>query len=266
MTTWCPRSSRRPAPMCAACPMPGAASLHWLRRQGRPERAVTGDEAASRVCATRPCPRSDHRRVGARERLLQAAAAHPGRLHIELDALATRVLFDSDGAASGVEYLKGQRLYRAHATPSDAPAERREVHARREVILCGGAFNTPQLLMLSGHRSGGRIARARNSRPRRPAGRRAQSAGPLRGRRDPPHAPPLASAGRGALRARRSAVAKLERPARGHVCLQRRGDRPGSPLRSRRCRSRTSSAWHCRRSSRATTAASRSRSADTPTA
>jgi choline dehydrogenase-like flavoprotein len=67
-----------------------------------------------------------------------------------LNALATRVLFDSDGAACGVEYSKGQQLYKAHAKPATAPGERREVRARREVILCGGAFNTPQLLMLSG--------------------------------------------------------------------------------------------------------------------
>jgi choline dehydrogenase len=59
-------------------------------------------------------------------------------------------LFDADGGVSGVEYLKGAHLYRAHVKPSRSPGERHEVHARREVILCGGAFNTPQLLMLSG--------------------------------------------------------------------------------------------------------------------
>jgi choline dehydrogenase-like flavoprotein len=82
--------------------------------------------------------------------VLQVATDHPQRLHIELDALATRVIFDAGGAACGVEYLKGQRLYRAHALASSAPGELRQVYARREVLLCGGAFNTPQLLMLSG--------------------------------------------------------------------------------------------------------------------
>ena len=52
--------------------------------------------------------------------------------------------------AIGVEYLKGERLYAAHARPSGSPGEKRQAYARREVILAGGAFNTPQLLMLSG--------------------------------------------------------------------------------------------------------------------
>jgi len=91
-----------------------------------------------------------HRRAGTRERLLDVAAAHGDRLHIELDALATRVLLDNAGTARGVAYRKGKRLYRAHAHASADAGEAREVRARREVILCGGAFNTPQLLMLSG--------------------------------------------------------------------------------------------------------------------
>ncbi|MGH8796737.1 MAG: GMC family oxidoreductase, partial [Caldimonas sp.] len=70
--------------------------------------------------------------------------------HIELDALATGVLLDDAGTARGVAYRNGRRLYRAHAQASAVTGEAREVRAGREVILCGGAFNTPQLLMLSG--------------------------------------------------------------------------------------------------------------------
>jgi choline dehydrogenase-like flavoprotein len=52
--------------------------------------------------------------------------------------------------AIGVEYQKGERLYRADPRSSAADGERRNVYAAREVILAGGTFNTPQLLMLSG--------------------------------------------------------------------------------------------------------------------
>jgi choline dehydrogenase-like flavoprotein len=47
---------------------------------------------------------------------------------------ATRVLFDGR-RATGVEIRRDGAL---------------TLCARREVVLCGGAFNTPQLLMLSG--------------------------------------------------------------------------------------------------------------------
>lgn len=92
----------------------------------------------------------NHRRIGARERLLDAQKKFPDNLTIELDALATRVLFDENNCAVGVEYLKGKRLYQAHHDPSQEPGEKREARALCEVILAGGAFNTPQLLMLSG--------------------------------------------------------------------------------------------------------------------
>jgi len=97
-----------------------------------------------------PLTTRDRRRTGTRERLLDVAERHPDRLCIELDALACRVLLDAAGRAVGVEYLKGERLYRAHANPSAVPGERREARAGCEVILAGGAFNTPQLLLLSG--------------------------------------------------------------------------------------------------------------------
>jgi choline dehydrogenase-like flavoprotein len=133
----------------ASLPNPLRSALHWLRGKGDPNSRPWGGGSFEGLCYT-PLSTDGHRRVGARERVLQAQAAHPDRLRIELDALATRVLFDEQGAACGVEYLKGRQLYRAHASPSTAPGERRQVRARREVVLCGGAFNTPQLLMLSG--------------------------------------------------------------------------------------------------------------------
>ena len=97
-----------------------------------------------------PMTTHGHRRFGARERVLDVARRLPGHLKIITNALATRVLLDDKQRAIGVEYLEGERLYRAHAAPSDAPGVLRTIRASREVILAGGAFNTPQLLMLSG--------------------------------------------------------------------------------------------------------------------
>jgi choline dehydrogenase-like flavoprotein len=97
-----------------------------------------------------PMTTRNHARVGTRERLLDVAKAFPDRLRIVSHALATRVLFDDSNRATGVEFLEGERLYRAHPQASDAPGVLRQAAASREVIVSGGAFNTPQLLMLSG--------------------------------------------------------------------------------------------------------------------
>lgn len=97
-----------------------------------------------------PLTTRNHARTGARERVLAVARRHPDRLKVRLNALVTRILFDDSNRASGVEYLQGERLYRAHANPSAEAGNRAAVYASHEVILAGGAFNTPQLLMLSG--------------------------------------------------------------------------------------------------------------------
>ncbi len=127
----------------------GGPSLSRLEAAGDPNdwRVVERDEIGARYT---PLTTDNHRRVGTRERLLAVARKHPDRLRIELHALATRVLLDDRQRAVGVEYQKGERLYSAHPDASTARAETRIARARREVILAGGAFNTPQLLMLSG--------------------------------------------------------------------------------------------------------------------
>jgi choline dehydrogenase-like flavoprotein len=81
---------------------------------------------------------------------LEVARKYPERLRVELNALVTRVLLDENRRAVGVEYLKGERLYHASSRPVEPTGTPLQLHASREVILSGGAFNTPQLLMLSG--------------------------------------------------------------------------------------------------------------------
>ena len=130
-------------------PLPITSMLRWMFTRGDPNARRWGRRSFTGICYT-PMSTHGHRRVGTRERLLAVAKAHPGRLHIETDALATRVVLDGAGNAIGVEYLKGRHLYRAHATSGTHPGEPRSVLAHREVIVCGGAFNSPQLLMLSG--------------------------------------------------------------------------------------------------------------------
>ena len=76
-----------------------------------------------------------HVRHGARERLLDVQSRHPDRLELRLQTRALRVIVQ-DGRATGVEIRSGDTT--------------ETVAARREVILAGGAFATPQLLMLSG--------------------------------------------------------------------------------------------------------------------
>jgi len=89
-------------------------------------------------------------RAGTREHIRDAEQRMPKRLKVQLNALATRVLLNGNRAV-GVEFLEGEHLYRADPkSNTPGPSTRRQVHARREVILAGGAFNTPQLLMLSG--------------------------------------------------------------------------------------------------------------------
>src|SRR5262249_49139041 len=130
----------------------------WIKNQLDPNDWRRVRDNAAGACYV-PMTTRRHHRTGARERVLQVARNHPDRLIVELNALATRVLFDEGNRAIGVEYLKGERLYRASRGGAGTIGERCTVRASREVILAGGAFNTPQLLMLSGIGPRGALAR-----------------------------------------------------------------------------------------------------------
>ena len=77
---------------------------------------------------------ADGRRSGAARAYLHPAMRRTN-LKVRTHALATRVLLEGNRAV-GVEYLRRGRLERACAG--------------REVLVCGGAINSPQLLLLSG--------------------------------------------------------------------------------------------------------------------
>lgn len=74
------------------------------------------------------------RRMSAARAFLRPAMKRPN-LHVEMNALATKILFEGS-RATGVEYLRNGSTVTARAG--------------REVILCSGSVNTPQLLQLSG--------------------------------------------------------------------------------------------------------------------
>jgi len=74
------------------------------------------------------------RRCSAAVAFLRPAMRRPN-LTVETGALATRVMLEGTRAV-GVEYARSGRVQQARA--------------EREVLLAGGVFNTPQLLMLSG--------------------------------------------------------------------------------------------------------------------
>jgi 4-pyridoxate dehydrogenase len=76
----------------------------------------------------------DGRRCSAADAYLRPALAR-SNLSVEIDAHTNKIVFDGKRAA-GVEYVKHGQTITAQAA--------------REVIVCGGVINSPQLLMLSG--------------------------------------------------------------------------------------------------------------------
>ncbi len=99
--------------------------------------ALTDDVNGFRQEGFAPFDRTIHngRRLSAARAYLHPVTSRPN-LTVETRAFVTKVMFDGTRAI-GVEYMRGRDR-----------SPRRALGG--EVVLCGGAFNTPQLLQLSG--------------------------------------------------------------------------------------------------------------------
>jgi len=105
-----------------------------------------------------PLSTVEGRRAGTRERIYAVREKFPQNLVLKQSHLAAKILFDDNRRAVGVECWQGQHLY--CADPRADKTQTYEVtryYCSREVILAGGAFNSPQLLMLSGIGDGERL-------------------------------------------------------------------------------------------------------------
>jgi choline dehydrogenase len=115
----------RAAALAAGCP--DTDDYHGRRDEGaqRSEMTVSGG------------------RRGDTARLFLNPARNRGNLTVMTHCLATRILFNGR-RATGIEVLRGGGTM--------------TLHARREVILAGGTYGSPQLLMLSGIGPAGELA------------------------------------------------------------------------------------------------------------
>ncbi len=108
-----------------------------------------------------PLATTNGKRNGPRELIVDTVAkGYP--LTVVTGAFVTRVLFADDGVtARGVEWVEREGVYGASLARVEAPdgEERVEAIASEEVVLAAGAFNTPQLLQLSGIGSSSHLAK-----------------------------------------------------------------------------------------------------------
>lgn len=91
------------------------------------------------------------RRSSTRELILETKKQYPHLLTIKTHTLAERVVLDDEKRAIGVLVHEGHDLYQASPNYKQSNKKVKKFYrCEKEIIVSGGAFNSPQLLMLSG--------------------------------------------------------------------------------------------------------------------
>jgi choline dehydrogenase len=104
-----------------------------------------------------PVATNGGRRASVRDRIRDVQRTCANRLAVKTNVLVTKIMLEEsekgEGSlmrAVGVECREAPHLYRADPKSDQTQPQITQYRARREVIVSAGAFNTPQLLMLSG--------------------------------------------------------------------------------------------------------------------
>jgi choline dehydrogenase len=104
-----------------------------------------------------PVATNGGKRASVRDRIRAVREVCPNQLTVKTNVLVTKVLLEKEATSNserfkavGVECREGPHLYRADPKAVDALPPPKIFRAKREIIISGGAFNSPQLLMLSG--------------------------------------------------------------------------------------------------------------------